>query len=197
MCCILGELKELSLALLLVMATGSDILNRNTLLEHVLAKSSLFSTLSSQCHHRYAAPLILHCLSHAARSDASSTSRDISRDTIALLGLLGNYRKSEAVNPYLTQLRSLSSPAAVHGFAETILSYTQDILMYALFAHGALLTHFVAHLTATTRPAASCRSSCRRRSCRASRATLAAGLPLLLRQTRARSRSQSTPRRTT
>ena len=71
-------------------------------------------------------------LSHAAHSDASSTSRDISRDTIALLGLLGNYRKSEAVNPYLTQLRSLSSPAAVHGFAETILCYMQDILMYAL-----------------------------------------------------------------
>ncbi|XP_063708769.1 armadillo-like helical domain-containing protein 3 [Culicoides brevitarsis] len=92
--------KSLCLKLMLALVTGTDIINKNVLLEYVMI-NNLFESII----------LLL--------SDPISRV-EMGHDAVILLTLIVNYRKNEGPNPYVFQLSLLADEQALNGYGYVI-----------------------------------------------------------------------------
>ncbi|CAI9732858.1 Hypothetical predicted protein [Octopus vulgaris] len=100
------SLKQLSLKLLLVLATATDNISQNTMLEYILI-NCVFESLI----------LIL----------GNSIYRPtLGYDAVLLLTLLVQYRKYESANPYIVKLSILDDELALTGYAQVVSSSLTD-----------------------------------------------------------------------
>ncbi|CAG0901319.1 unnamed protein product [Darwinula stevensoni] len=93
-------LKSVCLKLLLVMATGTDNVSSNKLLEYLMVHS-IHETL-------------INILSNV------SLRKLFGHEAVMLLTLLVNYRKFESINPYMVKLSILDDELALHGFGQVV-----------------------------------------------------------------------------
>ncbi|XP_012288870.1 UPF0668 protein C10orf76 homolog [Orussus abietinus] len=96
------NLKALCLKLLLIIATGTDNVSQNTLLEYIMLNSAFESLIQ-------------------LLRDTTARNRH-GNDAILLLTLLVNYRKHESANPYIVKLSILDDELALNGYGQVISS---------------------------------------------------------------------------
>ncbi|XP_057332001.1 armadillo-like helical domain-containing protein 3 [Microplitis mediator] len=94
------SLKALCLKLLLIIVTGMDNLNQNSLLEYVMV-NGVFESLIQLLR------------------DTSARNRH-GHDAVLLLTLLVNYRKYESTNSYIVKLSILDDELALNGYSQVI-----------------------------------------------------------------------------
>ncbi|XP_026680153.1 armadillo-like helical domain-containing protein 3 [Diaphorina citri] len=95
-----ASLKSLCLKLVLIIVTGLDNINQNNILEYMML-NNMFETL------------IKLLTEPKSRLEHGS-------DVILLITLLVNYRKHEAVNPYIVKLSIVDNELALSGYAQVI-----------------------------------------------------------------------------
>ncbi|CAG0882153.1 unnamed protein product [Cyprideis torosa] len=94
------SLKDLSLKLMLTIATGTDNVSQNTFLEFLM-NHSIYEVL-------------IELLSNVR------SRHEHGRDAVILLTLLVNYRKFESSNPYMVKLSILNEDVALHGYGQVV-----------------------------------------------------------------------------
>lgn len=94
---VLDSPRDICLKLLLIILTGADNLNQNTLIEHLMS-NNLFSSFIQILENEF------------------------SHDVVLLITLLVNYRKNEGTNPYVVQLSILADEYALNSFGQIISS---------------------------------------------------------------------------
>lgn len=100
------SLKQLSLKLLLVLATATDNISQNTMLEYILINcvfESLVQILGNSIYRQ-----------------------TLGHDAVLLLTLLVQYRKNESANPYIVKLSILDDELALTGYAQVVSSSLTD-----------------------------------------------------------------------
>lgn len=100
------SLKQLSLKLLLVLATATDNISQNTMLEYILINcvfESLVQILGNSIYRQ-----------------------TLGHDAVLLLTLLVQYRKYESANPYIVKLSILDDELALTGYAQVVSSSLTD-----------------------------------------------------------------------
>ena len=95
-------LKDLCLQLLLVISSGTDNVNNNTLLEYLMINSVFHSVVG-----------LLGEAGHRKRHG---------RNAATVLALLVQYRKYESSNPYILQLSILDQEIVLHGYSHVVTS---------------------------------------------------------------------------
>uniref|UniRef100_A0A8D8LJT7 UPF0668 protein C10orf76 homolog n=1 Tax=Cacopsylla melanoneura TaxID=428564 RepID=A0A8D8LJT7_9HEMI len=124
-----ASLKSLCLKLVLIIVTGLDNINQNNILEYLML-NNMFETLvqllteSKSCHE------------HGG-------------DVILLLTFLVNYRKHEAINPYIVKLSILDNELALNGYARVIrscLDGANNAVLLALYEGVHLNRNFMTSL---------------------------------------------------
>jgi len=95
-------LKDLCLKFVLVLATGTDNISSNTLLEYLMI-NSVFNSLVLQL------------------SQADSRSKQ-GHQAITILTLLVQYRKHDSSNPYILNLSILDQEMVLHGYSQVVTS---------------------------------------------------------------------------
>lgn len=106
-----GSLKSMVLKLLLVIATGTDNIDENPLVEYFM-QNSLFE------------PMIqLLC--------TSTERQQHGYDVVMLLMFLVNYKKQESANPYVVKLSILDDELALNGYGQVITASLNDYVMSA------------------------------------------------------------------
>ncbi len=117
-------MKDLSLKLLLVMATGFDSVSQNPLLEYLM-QNSVYESLVL---------LLSHAESRALHGHS----------VVLLLTILVQFRKYEFANPYVVKLSILDQELALHGYGQVItgslVSYTKA---YEASFSGTWVTFFL------------------------------------------------------
>ncbi|VEN62274.1 unnamed protein product [Callosobruchus maculatus] len=98
--------KALCLKLILILTTGVDSINQNTLIEYIML-SPLFDCLVN-----------LLC-------DVPTRQRH-GYDVVLIITLLVNYRKYDATNPYVVKLSILDDELALNGYSQVITSSLSD-----------------------------------------------------------------------
>ncbi|GAB6024992.1 hypothetical protein CHUAL_010085 [Chamberlinius hualienensis] len=103
----LEPLKQLSLKLLLVIATATDNVSQNMLLEYVMINSVFESIIL----------LLADCQSRQQHGC----------DAVLLLTILVNYRKYESANPYVVNLSILDNELALNGYSQVVSAALAEI----------------------------------------------------------------------
>ena len=95
--------RDVCLKLLLIVLTGSDNLNQNSIIEHLMA-NNLFDTFIRLLN------------------DPDFHNCEFGHDVVLIITLLVNYRKNEGTNPYVVQLSILADEYALNTFGQIISS---------------------------------------------------------------------------
>ncbi|XP_015127642.1 armadillo-like helical domain-containing protein 3 [Diachasma alloeum] len=121
------SLKALCLKLLLIITTGMDNLNQNSLLEHVMVNG------------------VFESLIQLLRSTASRNRHG--NDAVLLLTLLVNYRKHESTNPHIVKLSILDDELALNGYGQVISSSLTDFCRLFVQQKAEVQTSWLSSLT--------------------------------------------------
>lgn len=121
------SLKSLCLKLLLIITTGMDNLNQNTLLEYVMVNG------------------VFESLIQLLRSTSSRNRHG--NDSVLLLTLLVNYRKHESANPHIVKLSILDDELALNGYGQVISSSLTDFCRLFVQQKAEVQTSWLSSLT--------------------------------------------------
>lgn len=103
--------QDVCLKLLLIILTGVDSLNENSLIEYLMA-DNLFDALIHLVQ--------LHRLTSSNNDEHQSKGSDMGNDVVLTIVLLTNYRKNESTNPFQVQLSIFANEIALNSFGSII-----------------------------------------------------------------------------